>query len=70
MSIKDGGRNRQKGGFGQDGFGFRDDLRRYEHFYNNTRPHQALAYKTPAEFLASPAPAPTTTEKENLSRTS
>lgn len=49
--------------------GFRGDLRRYEDFYNNTRPHQALAYKTPAEFLASPTPAPTT-EKENLSRTS
>ena len=47
--------------------GFRDDLRRYEDFYNNIRPHQALAYQTPAEFLAA---LNHTAPKEDLSRTS
>ena len=47
--------------------GFRDDLRRYEHFYNHIRPHQALAYQTPAEFLAA---FNTNQPQEDLSRTS
>ena len=47
--------------------GFRDDLRRYEHFYNDIRPHQALGYLTPAEFLATLNP---TKPQEDLSRTS
>ena len=32
--------------------GFKDALRRFEHHYNHIRPHQALGYLTPAEFLA------------------
>lgn len=33
--------------------GFKADLRRWEHTYNHIRPHQALGYLTPAQFLAS-----------------
>jgi transposase InsO family protein len=32
---------------------FREDLRAWETVYNTVRPHQALGYLTPAEFLAS-----------------
>lgn len=32
--------------------GFRSHLRYWEHIYNTIRPHQALDYLTPAEFLA------------------
>lgn len=32
--------------------GLRGHLRRWEHTYNYLRPHQALGYLTPAEFLA------------------
>jgi transposase InsO family protein len=32
--------------------GFQADLRQWEHIYNHVRPHQALGYLTPAEFLA------------------
>ena len=41
----------------------KDALRRFEHDYNHFRPHQALGYLTPAQFLA-------THHKEVLSRTS
>ena len=42
---------------------FARHLRRWEHLYNTVRPHQALGYLTPAEFLAIHHP-------EVLSRTS
>lgn len=48
--------------------GFRSDLRAWEHTYNHVRPHQALGYLTPAQFLEtwrSAHPA-----EEVLSRTS
>jgi putative transposase len=46
---------------------FAADLRRYEHIYNHVRPHQALGYLTPAEFITNwNATHPT----EGLSRTS
>jgi transposase InsO family protein len=32
--------------------GFKRALRDWEHVYNHIRPHQALGYRTPAEFLA------------------
>jgi transposase InsO family protein len=32
---------------------FRAELRAWEDTYNRVRPHQALGYLTPAEFLAS-----------------
>jgi putative transposase len=32
------------------------ELRAWEHIYNHIRPHQALGYLTPAEFLASLPP--------------
>lgn len=47
--------------------GFRDDLLRYEKFYNDIRPHQALGYLTPSEFLAE---LKNTKSQEDLSRTS
>jgi putative transposase len=47
--------------------GFRGDLRRYEHRYNHIRPHQALNYLTPADFLRSLGH---TLPQEHLSRTS
>ncbi len=31
---------------------FQAELRIWEHTYNHVRPHQALGYLTPAEFLA------------------
>jgi len=43
--------------------GFRDELRRYEDTYNTIRPHHALGYLTPAEFLENH-------NREVLSRTS
>lgn len=43
--------------------GFAADLLRWEHLYNSVRPHQALGYLTPAEFLSTHYP-------EVLSRTS
>lgn len=46
--------------------GFNADLRRWEHTYNYVRPHQALDYLTPAQFLQIWA----STHKEDLSRTS
>ena len=47
--------------------GFAHDLRRWEHTYNHIRPHQALGYLTPAQFLTNYyANYPT----EALSRTS
>lgn len=46
---------------------FAADLRRYEHVYNHVRPHQALGYLTPAEFLAN---WNATHPQEALSRTS
>lgn len=33
-------------------------LQQYEHTYNHIRPHQALQYRTPAQFLATHAPNP------------
>jgi transposase InsO family protein len=47
--------------------GFKADLRRWEHIYNHVRPHQALGYLTPAEFLAT---FNVTHPQEELSRTS
>lgn len=46
--------------------GFKGDLLRWEHTYNHIRPHQALNYLTPAEFLAHWA---TNQPQEELSRT-
>jgi transposase InsO family protein len=46
---------------------FAADLRRYEHVYNHVRPHQALDYLTPAEFLETWY---LTNPQEGLSRTS
>lgn len=43
-------------------------LRRFEHTYNMTRPHQALGYLTPAQFLAQAFP--TSTDQEVPSGTS
>jgi transposase InsO family protein len=37
------------------------DLRRFEHAYNHSRPHQALAYRTPRQFLAIHHPEVSTT---------
>jgi putative transposase len=37
------------------------DLRRFEHAYNHSRPHQALAYRSPAQFLATHHPEVSTT---------
>lgn len=45
--------------------GFKADLRRWEHTYNHIRPHQALAYLTPAQFLSDWAKL----HPEDLSRT-
>jgi transposase InsO family protein len=45
--------------------GFRPALRHYEHIYNFVRPHQALDYLTPAQFLQNWA----TSKQEELSRT-
>jgi putative transposase len=45
--------------------GFRADLLAWEHTYNHVRPHQALGYLTPAEFLQNFNPT-----REALSRTS
>jgi len=44
----------------------RQDLATYFHFYNNERPHQALAYRTPAQvyFAEKPCPAETTSTVE------
>ncbi|MGK2964914.1 MAG: integrase core domain-containing protein, partial [Tepidiformaceae bacterium] len=39
----------------------------WEHTYNHIRPHQALGYLTPAQFLATFI---TTNTQEDLSRTS
>jgi transposase InsO family protein len=48
--------------------GFKADLAAWEHTYNHIRPHQALGYLTPAEFLANfHATQP---KEEDLSRTS
>jgi transposase InsO family protein len=48
--------------------GFRGHLRRWEHTYNHVRPHQALGFRTPAQFLEDwLATHPT---EEALSRTS
>ena len=47
--------------------GFQADLLAHEHIYNHIRPHQALGYLTPAEFLAN---FNATQPKEDLSRTS
>ncbi len=38
---------------------FSTDLRRWEHTYNTIRPHQALGYLTPAQFLATNFHIPT-----------
>ena len=46
---------------------FAADLLRWEHVYNHIRPHQALGYLTPAEFLAN---WNATHPQEDLSRTS
>lgn len=46
--------------------GFKTDLLAWEHIYNHVRPHQALAYLTPAQFLANWAKL----HQEDLSRTS
>ena len=46
---------------------FAADLLRWEHVYNHIRPHQALDYLTPAEFLAN---WNATHPQEDLSRTS
>lgn len=46
--------------------GFRADLRRWEHTYNHVRPHQALNYLTPSQFLHNWA----NSSQEDLSRTS
>lgn len=54
-------------GLGSTVVGFRDDLRRYEKFYNDTRPHQSLGYLTPTEFLAALTAAKL---QEDLSRMS
>jgi putative transposase len=43
--------------------GFQKDLRHWEHTYNHIRPHQALGYLTPAQYLAQH-------QQEKLSRTS
>jgi transposase InsO family protein len=45
--------------------GFKDDLRQWEDVYNTIRPHQALGYLTPVEFLATHFP--TIIQKEVLS---
>lgn len=47
--------------------GFKADLLAWEHTYNHIRPHQALGYLTPAEFLAT---FNATHHQEELSRTS
>jgi putative transposase len=47
--------------------GFRPHLRRWEDIYNTIRPHQALGYLTPAQFVANWNAAHST---EELSRTS
>jgi transposase InsO family protein len=47
---------------------FAHDLRRWEHTYNHIRPHQALGYLTPAQFVA--AWQSTNHSEEVLSRTS
>jgi transposase InsO family protein len=47
--------------------GFKADLLAWEHIYNHVRPHQALNYLTPAEFLARWA---ADNPQEELSRTS
>lgn len=47
--------------------GFQTDLRHWEHTYNHIRPHQALGYLTPAEFLTTFSP---TSTQEEMSRTS
>lgn len=47
--------------------GFAEDLRDWEHTYNHIRPHQALGYLTPAQFLANHNAAQ---PQEELSRTS
>lgn len=47
--------------------GFKADLLAWEHTYNHVRPHQALAYRTPAEFLAT---FNAHHQQEDLSRTS
>ena len=47
--------------------GFKADLLAWEHTYNHIRPHQALGYLTPAEFLAT---FHTTSTQEDLSQTS
>lgn len=49
--------------------GFRPELRHWESIYNHVRPHQALDYLTPAEFLANWA-ADKQLAKEKVSRTS
>ncbi len=46
--------------------GFAQELRDWEHTYNHIRPHQALGYLTPAEFLANLNAAQ---PREELSRT-
>ena len=47
--------------------GFKADLLAWEHTYNHIRPHQALGYLTPAEFLST---FNATHHQEDLSRTS
>ena len=47
--------------------GFKADLLAWEHTYNHIRPHQALDYLTPAEFLAT---FTAHHQQEDLSRTS
>lgn len=47
--------------------GFQADLRHWEHTYNHVRPHQALGYLTPAEFLTT---FNATQPQEEVSRTS
>jgi transposase InsO family protein len=49
--------------------GFATELRAWEDIYNTVRPHMALGYLTPAEFLATITP-PATQNQEDLSRTS
>lgn len=50
--------------------GFAPQLRRWERIYNHVRPHQALGYLTPAQFLRHWAATQNTANHEEVSRTS